>query len=158
MSKSSKIMVNFRNIHDNISRIESHLSNIFDGIEDYIENLPQLKSIISHAREGNELHLNLDLFKIEIKTDTKLKLHEAFGGVSYCSEVEFFITDTFEKQKIEVLKIYITSDEYIVKDLYAEGSICQANNGYAGKLIIDLLLDALYENSLISLKPTLPNS
>lgn len=53
MSKSSKIMVNFRNIHDNISRIESHLSNIFDGIEDYIENLPQLKSIISHAREGN---------------------------------------------------------------------------------------------------------
>ncbi|MGC0899865.1 hypothetical protein WKG98_08300 [Pantoea agglomerans] len=154
MAHPVKIMSKFKTIHYSSPEIKSHVSQVFDAIETYISNLPQLAGIISSKREDKELQLYFDLFKIELNTITKLKFYEAFGDLNYCSEIKFFIADTVKKENTEVLKIYTTYDEYIVEDPYASGSICDVNNEYAGKLIFDLLLNALYQNNLISLKPT----
>lgn len=137
-------------IESDLRSIDRSVESVFKNISAYIKSVSYLNELITPNFDGRRKYLEFPDFGFTIDIQTKLKIFDLERNPSYCNEIEFYI-DLSRYEKQTVLKIYITDDGFIVQNVYEPKSICQADNDYKGKSILELLLVNLSEQKIISL-------
>lgn len=121
-----------------------------EKIKIFVENNANLKDLVQISIDNGKLSLYFKPFDLRLTCNESAKLYNFPPIVAYCQEMDF----TYEKSDKEysLIKIYITPDGYIMRNLFTSNDICKTDNQYCGRKVFDELLDALIRKELIVVK------
>ncbi|HBT4673848.1 TPA: hypothetical protein N3109_001390 [Klebsiella pneumoniae] len=115
----------------------------------YINNNDLINASASASVIDNKLTIDLSHFNLKLECKESLKLYDLPPIVASCIEMHFFFRedDIFHS----VLKIFITHDGYIVKNVFSSDYICKTENEYRGKKVFEEIISALIDKGYIAL-------
>ncbi|EOV2035266.1 MULTISPECIES: hypothetical protein [Klebsiella] len=143
-----KLFLNIKN--EGCTEISSTL-NLKHKMLSYINNNESIKSSVTASISENNFTINFTLFNLKLECNESIKLYDFPPIVASCMELHFFFR---ENETIHsVLKIYITSDGYIMKNVFVTQDICKTNNEHRGKKVFDEILSSLIDKGYVVLKP-----
>lgn len=128
--------------------------NLKNKLISYISNNDVISASVSASITDNKLIIDLSYFNLKLECKESLKLYDYLPNISSCLEMHFFFreNDIFHS----VLKIFITHDGYIVKDVFSSNYICKTDNEYRGKKVFEEIISALIDKGYIALNREQP--
>lgn len=117
----------------------------------YINNNEAVKSSVTASNAENKLTINFPLFNLKLECNESIKLYDFPPIVASCMEMHFFFREN--ETLHSVLKIYITNDGYVMKNVFGTKDICKTDNEYRGKKVFDEILSSLIDKGYVVLKP-----
>ncbi|HBU9773861.1 TPA: hypothetical protein ME601_004200 [Klebsiella pneumoniae] len=141
----------FSNIKNECCTEISSTLNLKNKLISYINNNDLVSTAASASIIENNLTIDLSHFNLKLECKESLKLYDFPPIVASCIEMHFFFRedDTFHS----VLKIFITHDGYIVKNVFSSDYICKTENEYRGKKVFEEIISSLIDKGYIALTP-----
>ncbi|ORJ47980.1 hypothetical protein B2M27_23140 [Kluyvera intermedia] len=149
MSKISEVIRIIGKYDSEYRNVDKNFESLLKSISDYIQSEPSLKGIIKTSFDNRRYELYFREFNITVTAEESVKLFEYKETLSYAKQIIFYVEKT-RSNKEEVYKVFITDDGFIVENVYAAESICDIQNIYKGKSIMEQLLINLVEKRIIS--------
>ena len=139
----------FRNIHDGDNTPQLSAQSLKNKIITYVNNNAYIKNSIDASTDDDGLVFFFKPFNLTLRCKESFKLF-FFPPVTLNSyELDFYFESNGED--ISLLKIYTTTDGYVTKDVFNPASICDTQNEYRGKLVLNEILDALVNKKVITI-------